>query len=53
MNVPVGISIVIPIKYRFLTGMSKRENLYIPKLLCVSIPLYTETSAILPRYEPP
>jgi hypothetical protein len=38
---PMGINIVIRVKFWYMMGMSRWENLGIPKLLFGSIPLYT------------
>lgn len=52
-NQPMGIKIVVLVKYRYLVGMSKvRESLYIGFIIWVNIILtHIDTTAILPRYE--
>ena len=39
-NLPMGIKIVIPLKYWHLVGMSRWENLCVPELVFGLIPFY-------------
>ena len=50
-NLPVGIKIVIPIKYWYVVGMSMWENLGIPELLFGSKPFldHIDMSPVLPK----
>ena len=52
-NLPMSIKILILVKYWYLLGMSRSENLCIPELLFGSIPFYTVSilKTILPKYE--